>query len=115
MNTTIFIPKTLKIGYQTKDDTATGKLAYVTYEDENGEIRKRKSWENWRSNQIPTDTFDNNPQAGFVINKSVGGHKSRWDYRQAYCRILDPRGFEFEITIESAMTQCYCCNLIQSS
>ena len=34
MNTSIFIPKRINVGYQKRNDTYTGKLAYVTYFDE---------------------------------------------------------------------------------
>ncbi len=42
MNTNIFIPKKLKVGYQYRDDTFTGKLAYVIYYDEKNKLRKEK-------------------------------------------------------------------------
>lgn len=33
----------------------------------------------------------------------MGDTCSHWNFRQAYCRIYDPRGFEFEITIENLL------------
>ena len=42
-------------------------------------------------------------QNGFVLNKKVGDYSSGWNHRQAYCRIYDPRNFEFEITIENLL------------
>lgn len=97
------IPKTLRVGYQNRDDTYTGKLAYVTYIDDKGKHRKQTSWDNWRNKDIDDDTFDNEPLEGFVLNKNVGGYKSRWNYRQSMCRVYDPRGFEFEITFENLL------------
>lgn len=47
--------------------------------------------------------FDNIPIEGFVLNKKAGGYKSGWNHRQTYCRIFDPRGFEFEITIPNLL------------
>jgi len=47
--------------------------------------------------------FDNEPLDGFVINKKAGGTKYGWNPRQTYCRIYDPRGFEFEITIPNLL------------
>lgn len=96
---TITIPKTCKAGFQTRKDTYSGKLAYVIYYDEKGVLRKEKSWNSWRNNALEALDFDNVPTSGFFINKEVGGHRYGWDYRQTYCRIYDPRGFEFEITI----------------
>ena len=40
-----FIPKKIKVGYQDRDDTYTGKLAYVIYYDEKGKLRKENSWQ----------------------------------------------------------------------
>jgi len=47
--------------------------------------------------------FDNIPTAGFVLNKKAGGTSSGWDHRQTYCRVYDPRGWEFEITIPNLL------------
>jgi hypothetical protein len=69
------------------------------------------SYENYRFNNYslssdisikPLD-FDNTPLEGFVLNKKVGGGSSGWNHRQTYCRVYDPRGFEFEITIPNLL------------
>lgn len=100
---TIFVPKIINVGYQNRVGTYTGKLAYIIYTDEKGTIRKKASWDSWRDNDIEPDTFDNTPISGFVLNKKVGDTCSHWNFRQAYCRVYDPRGFEFEITIENLL------------
>lgn len=97
------MPKTINVGYQKRSGTYTGKLAYVIYYDEKGKLRKETSWNNWRDNEIPNEEFDNVPTEGFVLNKKVGGYSSGWNHRQTYCRIYDPRNFEFEITIENLL------------
>lgn len=51
---------------------------------------------------VPSD-YDNIPLEGFVLNKKAGDYKSDWNHRQAYCRVYDPRGFEFEITIDNLL------------
>jgi len=103
MKTNIFIPKKIKIGFQNRDDTYTKKLAYVIYYDQKGILRKQKSWESWRDKKINPVEFDNIPTSGFVLNKKVGDYASRWNHRQAYCRVYDERDFEFEITIENLL------------
>lgn len=103
MESTIFIPKIINVGYQYRNDTYTGKLAYVIYTDEKGVLRKQASWDSWRNKDIEPNTFDNVPTTGFVLNKKVGDTQSHWNFRQAYCRVYDPRGFEFEITIENLL------------
>jgi hypothetical protein len=47
--------------------------------------------------------FDNVPTEGFVLNKKAGGNSWGWNPRQTYCRVYDPRGFEFEITIPNLL------------
>jgi hypothetical protein len=173
MNSKIFIPTKIKVGFQTRSDTYTGKLGYVIYHD--GKVwRKEKSWEGWRFKYIDSATFqaeknasfqqqvkrytdmyntpktqlshyhyrdqyetiekflrayrldridryqynpynqsedpsiepvehDNVPTEGFVLNKKAGGDRYGWNPRQTYCRVYDPRGFEFEITIPNLL------------
>ena len=101
-NNRLNIPKRIKVGFQERSETYTGKLAYITYFNGNN-VAKEKSFENWRNKDIPTVEYDNVPTSGFVLNKHVGGCKSGWNVRQSYCRIYDPRGFEFEITIDNLL------------
>lgn len=103
MNSSIFVPKTINVGYQNRSGTYTGKLAYVIYYDEKGKLRKETSWNSWRDCKIPNDEYDNIPTEGFVLNKKAGDYSTGWDHRHAYCRVYDPRGFEFEITIENLL------------
>jgi hypothetical protein len=103
MNTLIFIPKTIKVGYQERSDTYTGQLAYVIYYDQKGKLRKETSWNGWRDNKIEPQEFSNEPTSGFVLNKKVGDYVSDWNHRQAYVRVYDPRNFEFEVTIENLL------------
>lgn len=103
MKTEIFSPKTLKIGFQERNNTYTGKLAYVTYYDSSNKLRKEKSWEDWRNKDIEPLEIDNLPISGFVLNKKAGGYRSGWNHRQSYIRVYDPRGFEFEITPENLL------------
>lgn len=99
-NTQLFIPSKIRIGFNNRTDTYTGKLAYIIYYDTKGQLRKQKSWESWRNKKIDPQEFNNDPTEGFVINKNVGGarHSYGWNARNEYVRIFDPRGFEFEIS-----------------
>ena len=115
MKNNIFIPKKINVGYQKRTDTYTGKLAYIIYYDEKGNLRKELSWNEWRDKSISNDEFDNIPMEGFVINKHAGGveHSYGWNARISYCRIYDPRGFEFEITIENLLYILENCSCIK--
>ena len=54
--------------------------------------------------------FDNVPTEGFVLNKKAGGGRYSWNPRQTYCRVYDPRGWEFEITIPNLLFILECSN-----
>lgn len=103
MKSNIFVPQKIKVGFQERSGTYTGKLAYVIYTDNNGKLRKEISWNSWRSKEIEPEDYENIPIEGFVLNKKVGDYSTGWNHRQAYTRVYDPRGFEFEITIENLL------------
>ena len=113
MKSNIFVPKRINVGFQERSSTYTGKLAYVIYYDEKGTLRKEKSWNGWRNKEIPNEEFDNVPTEGFVLNKHVGGYASGWEHRNSYCRVYDPRNFEYEISIENLLYILECCDSIK--
>jgi hypothetical protein len=105
-NSNMLIPDKIKVGYQTRNGTYTGKLAYVIYFDNKGVLRKEKSWEGWRDKKIPPQELLNTPIEGFVLNKGVGGVRdswSSWNTRNEYIRVYDPRDFEFEISVSNLL------------
>jgi hypothetical protein len=106
----LFIPKRINVGFQQRSGTYNGKLAYVIYWDDKNKLRKEASWNSWRNKSIEPQAFDNVPTEGFVLNKKVGGYKSDWNFRQTYCRVYDPRGFEFEIDIPNLLFILQECN-----
>lgn len=111
MNTQLFVPKKIKVGYVERNDTYTKKLGYVIYYDNKNVLRKETSWNSWRNKNIPFDDFDNIPTSGFVLNKKVGGNSNySWNQRQTYSRVYDPRGFEFEISIPNLLFILQECN-----
>lgn len=110
--TNIYIPQKIHVGYQNRDDTYTGKLAYVIYTDNKGKKHKEVSFDNWRDKLIPVDDFDNEPINGFVLNRKAGGVEDSWGHyaRLSYVRVYDPRGFEFEISIQNLLWILQECN-----
>src|SRR5574343_653436 len=98
MKNNLYIPKKLKIGFQNRQDTFTGKLAYIIYYDNEGVLRKEKSWNNWIDKKIEVLEIDNTPISGFVINKDIRRSTYYWGSGRTIIRVHDPRNFEFEIT-----------------
>lgn len=110
----IFIPKKIKIGYQGRTDTSTGRLAYVTYYDDLGVLRKEKSWEEWRSKDIEPVEVENTLMAGFVINKGV----QRYGYfgsGRSIIRIFHPLGFDFEVSVDNLIALLLHCDVSNST
>ena len=104
MTSKLYIPKKLRVGFVSREDTYTGKLAYVIYFDEKDKLRKAGSFESWRDKDIPTLDLDNAPFDGFVLNKSITHYS--WDHfssDRTRIRIYDQRGIEFEIEAENLL------------
>lgn len=102
MQSKLYIPKKIKIGFQKRTDTFLGTLGYLIYTDDKGVLRKEKSWQSWRDKKIDPQDFDNEPTSGFVINKNIT--RGGWDHfsdKVVRVRVYDPRGFEFEITCDN--------------
>lgn len=138
MNSQLHIPLKLKAGFNLREDTFSGKLAYVIMHD-GKKWRKESSWNSWRQtpgqeihcghdyidgkyverpkkvlgDEVTPIEFDNVPTSGFVLNKKVGGYKSDWNMRQTYARVYDPRGFEFEINVVNLLYILENCNCMK--
>lgn len=100
MQTNLFIPTKIRVGFQERTDTFTGKLAYIIYYDEKGKIRKEISWEQWRNKKIDVLEFENKPRNNYVFNKGVNRY-GHWGSGRSVVRVYDPRDFEFEITVDN--------------
>jgi hypothetical protein len=187
MNSKLFIAEKVKVGFNPRTDTYSGKLGYVIGFD-GKKWRKEPSWEGWRYHHMDDPTyqqkrleqyndristakknhayyvseakknngynyykqyadmteeqfvenqvgsykkftpnlgrvssdeslkpieFDNVPTEGFVLNKKVGGYSNGWDHRSTYCRVYDPRGFEFEISVPNLLFILQECNAMK--
>jgi len=102
MNTKLYIPQLIKVGFQKRSDTYTGKLGYVIYRDDKKVWRKEKSWDGWRDTKVKHVELENIPHSGFHLNKGVERY-GYWGSGRSMCRVYDDRGFEFEITIDNLM------------
>jgi hypothetical protein len=99
MQTQLFIPSRIKVGFQTRTKCFTGQLAYIIYYDSTGKLRKEKSFNGWIDPVIPTLELDNTPRSGFILNKDVTRDSwSHYSSGRSMIRVYDDRGFEFEIT-----------------
>ena len=96
----MFIPTKIRVGFQKREGTFTGKLAYIIYYDEKGKIRKETSWNSWCDSTIPSVEFENTPRNNYVFNKGIkrDGH---WGSGRSVIRVHDPREFEFEISVDN--------------
>lgn len=98
--TNLFIPKKIRVGFQNRRDTFTGKLGYIIYYDEKNKIRKETSWKGWCDQKIPALEFENTPQSNYILNKGVQRY-GEWGSGRSVIRVYDPRDFEFEISVDN--------------
>ena len=91
----LFIPSKIRVGFQERKGTFTGKLAYVIYYDEKGKLRKEGSWESWRDKNMEPVEFDNTPQTGFIFNKGIQRTAEWFGTGRSVVRLYDSRDFEF--------------------
>lgn len=97
----LFIPSRLNVGFVKREGTFDGKLSYIIYFDEKGKLRKEASWNSWRDESLSPAAFDNKPQKGLIINKGIKHYAYHFGSGKSMARIYDPRGFEFEITMDN--------------
>lgn len=100
MQSNLYIPTKIRVGFQKRQDTFTGKLAYVICFDEKGNLRKESSWNSWRDKSIEYIDLDNKPTGGFVLNKGIqrNGH---FGSGRSVVRVHHPDEFEFEISMDN--------------
>lgn len=107
----IYLPELIKVGFQERKDTYTGKLGYVIAK-EGGKWRKEHSWNGWithykekvekKYRETSDESFKpviykNELTEGFVLNKKAGGKGwSSRNIRRTVCRVYDPRGFSYD-------------------
>jgi len=111
--TTFKLPKKIRVGYQNRDDTYSGKLGYALSMDKRKEMPY--GWKNWCDDSMGYDDFDNEPLEGFVLNRDVGGTQRSygWNARRERVRVYDPRGFEIEITVDNVLLILQECSSIK--
>ncbi|NCQ51826.1 hypothetical protein GW796_08025 [archaeon] len=101
INYNLYIPKKIKVGFQKRSDTFTGKLGFITYIDDKGLLRQENSWNGWRDQSIPDIEYSNEPHSNFVFNKDIKRSSSFSEVTKV--RIYDTRDFEFEIDVSNMM------------
>jgi hypothetical protein len=103
MNSNIYIPGKVNVGFQERTDTSNGKLAYITYIDDKGKLRKEKSWTDWQDKKIPIVEVDNKPSKFSVFkDKHRYGY---WNSSRELVRMLDEvNKFDFEISVGNLIT-----------
>lgn len=94
----LFIPEKLKVGFQERPDTFTGKLGFVTYLKDDNTLFYEKSWKDWCRH--PDKLEINNTPSKFVINKGIN-RNGYFGNGHSLIRMYDMRGFEIEITVEN--------------
>lgn len=91
------------------------KVAFVSYYDEKGKFRHETSFNNWISQDVPTEEHKNVPTKGFKIFKQANRYS--WNhfcsYRNVSVEIQDPRGWVFEISHDNLAWIIDNCNILK--
>lgn len=101
MTPKLYIPKIIKVGFQERRDTFTGKLGYIVYIDDKGVTRKEHSWSNWKDDSIEVMELENKPQSSFSFNKGIQRSGDHFSSGRSVIRVHDERNFEFEISVDN--------------
>lgn len=96
------IPKNIIVGFNKREDTYTGKLGYVCSINSKGKADQQSLY-TWSDKEMGFIETENEPTSGFVLNKRVGGKSYSWNPRQVKARVYDPRGWEFEISMDNLL------------
>lgn len=107
-------PKTYNENHYYREYTKNGLEGYLKKSGLESNEKFIPSLGNVSNNKeiIPIE-LENVPTEGFVLNKKAGGYSSGWNHRSTYCRVYDPRGFEFEITIPNLLFILQECNAMK--
>lgn len=99
----LLIPPKLIAGFNFRNDTLDGHLAFITYFNNDGTIFNAKRFDNWRNSAIPTMELTNEPRTGFTIGEHIQRSIRFGSGGDVYIRIYTPTQAEFEITLENFM------------
>lgn len=96
------IPEKIILGKKSTEDTG-----YLVFFKPDGSIKNEVRFDKWvcKEHGGKISNIENKALSGFSIVSTVGGD-GRYDKRQAYVRIKDPRGFIIEITDENFIEIC---------
>lgn len=107
----IVITSQMYVGYSQR--AVNERLGFATYYEDNAACRKRQATvDKWSS--IPAELLDNSPRAGFKLAKSVT-HGGGWNDTSTYWRVIDPLGFELEISPGNLGKLFRYCNINQGT
>lgn len=106
-----YIPKRIDVGLKSNkslhefDSTKSGFLGFVTYKFD-GKLKCEKSWNSWRDTSINPLDIENVPTEGFSLDFSKVRISNFGHHKNYICRVQDPRGFDFEISIDNLFWIC---------
>lgn len=108
----MYIPKSIKVRVRHDNyySNAVAKkedkipLAYITYVDDKGKLRKEKSWSEWGDEYI--GEFSNSPMRGYRLENMVTRSRDYFGSGRSMYRVVNPNGFAFEITTDNFFEIC---------
>ena len=111
MTENIILPDSFYVGYSIRK-WESGKLGFLTPHGTDSASKKRMSTvDGWRDKNIPADVHKNELLSGYKIAQHI--HRGYyWGGGNVVWRIVDPRGFEFEIESSDMSKILECTSII---
>lgn len=89
----------LTIGFNYRNDTYSGKLAFISYSNNGESLFNNSAFSRWVDKRIPLLKIKNNAVNGFVLSKANLHHL--YNRSIGYTRVFHPEGFDFEIPLDN--------------
>ena len=106
-----YIPKKMKAGFNNLINNQN-LLSFLIPDPIKNNKSLYLSWKKWKNSNIDVLLFENNPITGFCIGdySNIVSHNIGQSIK-TYIRLVDYRGFEFEITTENFLTILKTCTI----
>lgn len=91
------IPDIVTVGFARRKNSITGILSFFVYE-RNNVLVKKKSFYGWIDSKEEIQKIENKKKTGYKFLENIQHYSEYYKVNRDRFKMLDPRGFEFEIS-----------------
>lgn len=103
----IFIPRKIKLSSNIQLNTKSGTIAFVIIEDEQRSYPVLEHFNLWKNPESEVFDFDNVPLNGYQFYQESNLNQ------ELDCVIVDPRNFEFLVSVQNLMDIIMTSNIVE--